>query len=41
VRGFAGDASGLLCFSTDGDVAATTGTIGLDTSDAASCSVLQ
>jgi len=41
VRGFAGDASGLLCFSTDGDLAATTGTIGLDTSDAATCSVLQ
>ena len=41
VRGFAGDASGLLCFSTDGNVAATTGSVGLDTSDAASCSVLQ
>ena len=41
VRGFAGDASGLLCFSTDGDVAATTGSVGLDTADAATCSVLQ
>jgi type IV pilus assembly protein PilA len=41
VRGFAGDASGLLCFSTNGDVAATTGSIGLDTANAATCSVLQ
>jgi prepilin-type N-terminal cleavage/methylation domain-containing protein len=41
VRGFAGDASGLLCFSTDGNNAATIGTVGLDTSSAATCSVLQ
>jgi prepilin-type N-terminal cleavage/methylation domain-containing protein len=41
VRGFAGDASGLLCFSTNGAQAATTGTVGLDTSNAATCSVLQ
>jgi prepilin-type N-terminal cleavage/methylation domain-containing protein len=41
VRGFAGDASGLLCFSTDGALAATTGSVGLDTSSAATCSVLQ
>jgi prepilin-type N-terminal cleavage/methylation domain-containing protein len=41
VRGFAGDASGLLCFSPDGVLAATTGSIGLDTASAATCSVLQ
>ena len=41
VRGFAGDASGLLCFSTNGVAATTTGTVGLDTSAAATCSVLQ
>jgi len=40
VRGFAGDSSGLLCFSTDGSVAATTGSIGLNTNDA-TCNVLQ
>jgi prepilin-type N-terminal cleavage/methylation domain-containing protein len=40
VRGFAGDSSGLLCFSTDGAIPATTGTIGLDTNQA-SCNVLQ
>jgi type IV pilus assembly protein PilA len=40
VRGFAGDSSGILCFSTNGDEAATTGDIGLDTNDA-SCNVLQ
>ena len=31
VRGFAGDSSGILCFSPDGDEPATTGTIRLDT----------
>jgi type IV pilus assembly protein PilA len=40
VRGFAGDSSGLLCFSTDGQMAATTGAIGLDT-NSATCNVLQ
>jgi len=40
VRGFAGDSSGILCFSTDGANAATTGSIGLDTNDA-TCNVLQ
>jgi prepilin-type N-terminal cleavage/methylation domain-containing protein len=41
VRGFAGDASGLLCFSTDGSVATTLGDVGLNTGDPATCSVLQ
>jgi prepilin-type N-terminal cleavage/methylation domain-containing protein len=41
VRGFAGDASGLLCFSTNGSQATTTGSIGLNTADAATCAVLQ
>jgi prepilin-type N-terminal cleavage/methylation domain-containing protein len=41
VRGFAGDSSGILCFSPGGAEAATTGSIGLDTSDAATCNVLQ
>jgi len=40
VRGFAGDSSGILCFSTDGTVAVTIGTIGLDTNDF-TCNVLQ
>mgnify|MGYP003572223460 FL=1 len=40
VRGFAGDSSGILCFSTDGSEAATTGSIGLDTNDS-TCNVLQ
>lgn len=40
VRGFAGDSSGILCFSTDGSAAATTGSIGLDTNDP-TCNVLQ
>jgi type IV pilus assembly protein PilA len=40
VRGFAGDSSGILCFSTDGSSAATTGSIGLDTNDP-TCNVLQ
>jgi len=40
VRGFAGDSSGVLCFSTDGAVAATVGSIGVDTNDG-SCNVLQ
>ncbi len=40
VRGFAGDSSGILCFSTDGSSAATTGTIALDT-NSTTCNVLQ
>jgi prepilin-type N-terminal cleavage/methylation domain-containing protein len=40
VRGFGGDASGVLCFSTTGVAPATTGSIGLDTT-AASCNILQ
>jgi prepilin-type N-terminal cleavage/methylation domain-containing protein len=40
VRGFAGDSSGIICFSTNGATAATTGSIGLDTT-AATCNVLQ
>jgi prepilin-type N-terminal cleavage/methylation domain-containing protein len=40
VRGFAGDSSGILCFSTDGTSAAVIGSIGLDTNDI-SCNVLQ
>ena len=40
VRGFAGDSSGILCFSTNGATAATTGDIGLDTNQP-SCNVLQ
>jgi prepilin-type N-terminal cleavage/methylation domain-containing protein len=40
VRGFAGDSSGILCFSTDGTSAATTGSIGLNTNDT-TCNVLQ
>jgi type IV pilus assembly protein PilA len=40
VRGFAGDSSGILCFSTNGASAATTGSIGLDT-NSATCNVLQ
>jgi prepilin-type N-terminal cleavage/methylation domain-containing protein len=39
VRGFGGDASGVLCFSTDGTQPATTGTIALDTTSA-TCNVL-
>jgi prepilin-type N-terminal cleavage/methylation domain-containing protein len=40
VRGFAGDSSGILCFSTNGSSAATTGSIGLNTNDT-TCNVLQ
>ena len=40
VRGFAGDSSGILCFSTDGSSALTTGSIGLNTNDS-TCNVLQ
>ena len=40
VRGFAGDSSGALCFSTDGSSAATTGNILLDFNDT-TCNVLQ
>jgi prepilin-type N-terminal cleavage/methylation domain-containing protein len=40
VRGFAGDSSGALCFSSDGASAATVGTILLDFTDP-SCNVLQ
>ena len=40
VRGFAGDSSGILCFSTDGQTAVTTGSIGLNTNDI-TCNVLQ
>jgi len=40
VRGFAGDSSGALCFSSDGASAATTGNILLDFGDA-SCAILQ
>ena len=41
VRGFAGDSSGVLCFSSDGAAATTTGDIGVNTNDAATCNVLQ
>jgi prepilin-type N-terminal cleavage/methylation domain-containing protein len=40
VRGFAGDSSGALCFSSDGSSAATVGTILLDFNDV-TCNVLQ
>jgi type IV pilus assembly protein PilA len=40
VRGFAGDSSGALCFSPNGDEAATTGDILLDFGDS-TCNVLQ
>ncbi len=40
VRGFAGDSSGALCFSADGDAAATTGTVLLLFGDP-TCTVLQ
>ncbi len=40
VRGFAGDSSGILCFSTNGASALTTGSIGLNTNDV-TCNVLQ
>jgi prepilin-type N-terminal cleavage/methylation domain-containing protein len=40
VRGFAGDSSGILCFSTDGTAPATVGTISLNTADP-TCNVLQ
>jgi len=39
VRGFGGDASGVLCFSTDGSAPATTGSIALSVG-AANCNVL-
>jgi prepilin-type N-terminal cleavage/methylation domain-containing protein len=40
VRGFAGDSSGALCFSTDGSSAATVGSVLLDFTDT-TCNVLQ
>jgi len=40
VRGFAGDSSGALCFSTDGSSPATVGNILLNFDDP-SCNVLQ
>jgi type IV pilus assembly protein PilA len=40
VRGFAADASGVLCFSSDGSEVATVGDIGLDFADP-SCNPLQ
>jgi len=40
VRGFAGDSSGILCFSTNGALPATTGTVGLNAGDP-TCNVLQ
>ena len=40
VRGFGGDASGVLCFSTNGVAPTTTGSISLDTTTS-SCNVLQ
>jgi type IV pilus assembly protein PilA len=40
VRGFAGDSSGILCFSTNGAIAATTGSIGLN-AGSGTCNVLQ
>ena len=39
VRGFGGDASGILCFSTTGVAPPTTGTVGLDTASA-DCNIL-
>jgi prepilin-type N-terminal cleavage/methylation domain-containing protein len=41
VRGFAGDSSGILCFSPDGQPATVVGSISLDTSLPATCNVLQ
>jgi type IV pilus assembly protein PilA len=40
VRGFAGDSSGILCFSADGSSPATAGSIMLDTANT-SCNLLQ
>jgi len=40
VRGFGGDASGVLCFSPNGAAPATTGNISLDTTNTATCNVL-
>jgi prepilin-type N-terminal cleavage/methylation domain-containing protein len=40
VRGFAGDSSGALCFSSDGNTAATTGTVLLLFGDP-TCNILQ
>jgi type IV pilus assembly protein PilA len=40
VRGFGGDSSGILCFSTSGVLPPTTGTISLDTNNT-DCNVLQ
>ena len=40
VRGFGGDASGVLCFNSTGVAPATTGTIALDTTSN-TCNVLQ
>jgi len=40
VRGFAADASGVLCFSSDGSEAVTLGDVGLDFADP-SCNPLQ
>jgi prepilin-type N-terminal cleavage/methylation domain-containing protein len=39
VRGFGGDASGVLCFSTDGSAPPTTGTVALDTTQT-TCNIL-
>ena len=39
VRGFGGDASGVLCFSPDGTAPSTIGTVGLDTAQT-DCNVL-
>jgi type IV pilus assembly protein PilA len=38
VRGFGGDSSGVLCFTSDGSAPGTTGTVALNTG---SCNVLQ
>jgi prepilin-type N-terminal cleavage/methylation domain-containing protein len=40
VRGFGGDSSGILCFSTDGSAPPTTGTVSLD-STSTLCQILQ
>ena len=40
VRGFGGDASGVLCFSTTGVAPATTGSIALDPTNVLTCNVL-
>jgi type IV pilus assembly protein PilA len=40
VRGFGGDSSGIICFSTNGSVPATTGSVSLNSGDA-TCNLLQ